>query len=174
MGSPPHFVPQATARPDQFERAVVRLHQNRSFNAHKRTTLLLQPTHSSPDTMSSAHNYRVAKPTQRTPTCDICRSRHQKCGGEQPRCSNCKLRAINCSYSGSKTRVPDTNRPPESTFALPCVPNVLPLVKTSLIALIDRVTLARPFQMPTTTASTQRYSAISCVTSPRPTNTHQG
>ncbi|PVH68294.1 hypothetical protein DL98DRAFT_522845 [Cadophora sp. DSE1049] len=69
--------------------------------------------------MSSANNYRVSKPTQRTPTCDICRSRHQKCGGEQPRCSNCKLRTINCSYSGAKTRVSETHRSPESTFALP-------------------------------------------------------
>ncbi|CZR68177.1 uncharacterized protein PAC_18076 [Phialocephala subalpina] len=75
----------------------------------------------SPGTMSSAHNsnYRVTKPTQRTPTCEMCRSRHQKCGGEQPRCSNCTLRAISCSYSGSKTRVPETSRSPESTFALP-------------------------------------------------------
>ncbi|KAH6706423.1 hypothetical protein BKA61DRAFT_138675 [Leptodontidium sp. MPI-SDFR-AT-0119] len=68
--------------------------------------------------MSSANNYRVSKPTQRTPTCDLCRSRHQKCGGEQPQCSNCKLRAINCSYSGAKTRVSETHRSPESTFAL--------------------------------------------------------
>jgi hypothetical protein len=76
-------------------------------------------------TMSSAHNYRVTKPTQRTPTCDMCRSRHQKCGGEQPQCSNCKLRAINCSYSSSKTRVPETKRSPETTFALPFVPSIL-------------------------------------------------
>ncbi|PMD34572.1 hypothetical protein L207DRAFT_516736 [Hyaloscypha variabilis F] len=69
--------------------------------------------------MSSAHNFRVAKPPQRTPTCDMCRTRHQKCGGEQPQCSNCKLRAINCSYSSSKTRVPETIRSPESTFAPP-------------------------------------------------------
>jgi len=80
------------------------------------TTILSQST---TYTMSSAYNYRVSKPTQRTPTCDMCRSRHQKCGGEQPRCSNCKLRAINCSYSGAKTRVSETNRSPESTFALP-------------------------------------------------------
>ncbi|RDL32394.1 Uncharacterized protein BP5553_08850 [Venustampulla echinocandica] len=69
--------------------------------------------------MSSVHNYRVSKPAQRTSTCDMCRSRHQKCGGEQPQCSNCKLRAINCSYSGAKTRVPETSRSPGSTFALP-------------------------------------------------------
>merc|ERR1712230_282847 len=45
-----------------------------------RTTILSQST---TYTMSSAYNYRVSKPTQRTPTCDMCRSRHQKCGGIQ-------------------------------------------------------------------------------------------
>ncbi len=71
-----------------------------------------------PNTMS-AHNYRVAKPTQRTPICDTCKSRHQKCSGEKPQCSNCKLRGINCAYSATKTRAtpaPETSRsPPEST-----------------------------------------------------------
>ena len=71
--------------------------------------------------MSSTHNYRVAKPAQRTPTCDVCKSRHQKCSGEQSGCSNCKLRGISCSYS-TRTRVPATRTPPELPLAAPFVP----------------------------------------------------
>jgi hypothetical protein len=124
-------------------------------------------------TMSSAHNYRVTKPTQRTPTCDMCRSRHQKCGAEQPQCSNCRLRGINCSYSSSKTRVPETKRSPETTFALPFVPSISQhssLGKDPTNHLLDRA--GRRFQMPTTTASTQRYSATSCVIFPLSSNRH--
>ncbi|KAH8598368.1 hypothetical protein B0O99DRAFT_614968 [Bisporella sp. PMI_857] len=68
--------------------------------------------------MSSSYNYRVTKPTQRTLTCDTCKSRHQKCGGEQPQCSNCKLRDISCSYHGSKTRALETRELHKSSSTL--------------------------------------------------------
>jgi len=74
-------------------------------------------------TMSSS--YRVAKPTQRTPTCDTCKSRHQKCSGEKPQCSNCKLRGIECAYSTARPRMPENSRSSESIFAPP-TPLVFP------------------------------------------------
>lgn len=53
--------------------------------------------------MQSAHNnsYRIGKIAQRTPTCSTCKSRHQKCSGEKPACSNCTLRGIACTYTVS-------------------------------------------------------------------------
>jgi hypothetical protein len=160
----PDFVPQATnclRQHDSGDHSVVWLQW---------MSVPLFFHNSSPRTMSSAHTSRVTKPTQRTPTCNTCRSRHQKCGGEQPRCSNYRLRGINCSYSGSKIRAPETKRSPSSTFALPFVPGVPLLAETWLTPPIDRV--GHPFQMPTTTVSTQRYSATSCVTSPPSPNAH--
>jgi Fungal Zn(2)-Cys(6) binuclear cluster domain len=67
------------------------------------------------DFMSSNPNYRVTKPVQRTPTCDVCKLRHQKCSGDQPQCSNCKLRGINCLYSGPRTRAPEIKKPPDGS-----------------------------------------------------------
>jgi len=76
-------------------------------------------------TMSSVHNHRVAKntgsSTYRTPTCDTCKSRHQKCSGEKPKCSNCRLRGIDCAYSTARTRVPEPSRSSETTFRSPFV-----------------------------------------------------
>ena len=31
-------------------------------------------------------------------TCDVCRSRHQKCNGARPLCHNCQLRGLSCRY----------------------------------------------------------------------------
>ena len=51
--------------------------------------------------MSSGSSYRVSRPAIRTPTCDICKARHQKCSGTQPQCNNCDLRGLHCTYSHS-------------------------------------------------------------------------
>jgi hypothetical protein len=55
--------------------------------------------------MASTNAYRIGRPVRRTPTCDMCKTRHQKCNGAQPRCNNCELRAINCSYSNLQSQV---------------------------------------------------------------------
>ncbi|EPE33131.1 Nucleotide-binding protein [Glarea lozoyensis ATCC 20868] len=74
-------------------------------------------------TMSGHDPHRVTKPRQRTLTCDTCRSRHQKCGGEQPRCSNCKLRSIACSYRRAQLplplSLPPTPRQPQEQPSYP-------------------------------------------------------
>lgn len=72
--------------------------------------------------MRQAHNssYRVAKTAQRTPTCDTCKSRHQKCSGEKPACSNCTLRGIKCLYTtftGAAARPRISNEPGSSSAA---------------------------------------------------------
>lgn len=40
-------------------------------------------------------------------TCNICRSRHQKCNGARPLCYSCQLRGLSCSYP----EVPDGEQP---------------------------------------------------------------
>src|SRR4051794_32324572 len=77
----------------------------------------------SANTMQSAHNnsYRVVKSVQqRTLTCDTCKSRHQKCSGEKPACSNCILRNIVCSYT-TKPRGSTEYRSSEASSARPSI-----------------------------------------------------
>jgi len=125
-------------------------------------------------TMSSAHNYnyRVAKTAQRTPTCDTCKSRHQKCSGEKPQCSNCKLRGIDCAYSATRTitRVPESSRSPETTFAAPFVSSPIHSHSFRFLAWLDLAnrslhldSVGRLFLTLPMIAFTQRYLATSYV-----------
>lgn len=109
--------------------------------------------------MSSANDYRVGKPTRRMQTCDMCKSRHQKCSGGQPRCTNCELRGINCTYSNLRThRLDRASRSPESAFPPSSVSGVLHPVETLLILCVELVD--HPFQMLTTTVFIRRYLVI--------------
>lgn len=83
------------------------------------------------DAMQSGHtsssHYRIAKPTQRTPTCDTCKARHQKCSGEKPACSNCTLRNIKCAYTVFNTSArprppaPVNSSSPEGSASRPSI-----------------------------------------------------
>ena len=73
--------------------------------------------------MASTNAYRVGRSARRTLTCDMCKTRHQKCNGAQPQCSNCELRAITCSYSNQRAQGPDyALRPPELALRPSSVP----------------------------------------------------
>lgn len=49
--------------------------------------------------MMSTANIKISKPVRLNQTCDVCKSRHQKCSGTRPSCANCELRNLQCVYS---------------------------------------------------------------------------
>lgn len=72
--------------------------------------------------MASTNGYRVGRAVRRTLTCDMCKTRHQKCNGAQPQCSNCELRAISCSYSNQRAGADQTTWSPEPALHTSSVP----------------------------------------------------
>jgi hypothetical protein len=113
-----------------------------------------------PNIMASTNAYRVGRSVRRTLTCDMCKTRHQKCNGAQPQCSNCELRAITCSYSNQRAQGSDyALRPPELALRPSSVPRRFCPAEFWLILCIAEIpALKHAYPRPSMTDCTPRFT----------------